>query len=62
MNALAEHLGAGSTAIMTVKFHSFRWRDHLRDAKRALAPCYDVVVSRRLPHNRDEATLLLRRK
>jgi len=62
MNILATHLAPEGKAIMTVKFPSRRWRHLLAEAKEALAPCYEVLVSRRLPHNGSESTLLLRRK
>jgi len=62
MCSLAGLLPAGGPAIMTVKFHSGRWRGLLREARERLAPCYEVVGTKRLPHNRSEATLLLRRK
>lgn len=60
--AVAHLLRPGAPAVMTVKFMSRRWRQQLQDAKRALAPAYDVIQVCRLPHNRSEATLFLQRK
>jgi len=59
---LAGLLPPGGLAVMTVKFPSRRWRQHLKLARDRLAPCYEVAAARRLPHNRSESTLLLRRK
>ena len=58
---LAPLLRPGAAAVMTVKFTSGRWRGLLKEAADRLAPCYEVVAVRRLPHNRNETTLFLRR-
>ena len=62
MCSLADLLGDGAPALMTVKFTSGRWRRLLKDATGRLAERYDVVATRRLPHNRNETTLFLRTK
>jgi len=59
---LAPLLPPGGPAVMTVKFHSGHWRRLLQEAVAALEPCYEVVRVKRLPHNRDETTLFLKRK
>jgi len=59
---LAPLLPPGGPALMTVKFHSSHWRRLLQEAKAALEPCYEVVRVKRLPHNRDETTLFLKRR
>jgi tRNA(Ser,Leu) C12 N-acetylase TAN1 len=62
MCALAPVLREGALGIMTVKFPSGRWRGLLREATQRLEPCYEVIAVRRLPHNRNETTLHLRRR
>ena len=62
MNALAELLRGGGAAIMTVKFVTRERRRHTREAIRILEEAYTDFKVKRLPHNRNETTVYMRKK
>jgi len=62
MNALSTRLRDGGAVIMTVKFVTRQRRRHVREAVGALEEEYTEIRSRRMPHNRNETTLFMRRK
>ena len=61
MCAFAERLKPGSPALMTIKYVTSARRRHDREATERLSQCYDDIEIRRLPHNRLEATAVMRR-
>ena len=62
MNALAELLREGGAAIMTVKFVTRERRRHTREAIGILEEAYTGFKVKRLPHNRNETTVYMRKK
>ena len=62
MNALAELLRGGGAAIMTVKFVTRERRRHTREAIGILEEAYTDFKVKRLPHNRNETTVYMRKK
>lgn len=62
MSVVADHLRPGGPAIMTIKLLSTRPEPGISAAHSALAGAYDVLATRHLPHNRQEVTVLLRRR
>ena len=62
MNGLARLLREGGLAIMTVKFVTRERRRHVREAMRILEAEYRDFRIKRLPHNRNETTLFMRKK
>lgn len=62
MNALSGRLKEGAAAIMTVKFVTRARRRHIREASEILEERYEDIRVRRMPHNRNEATLYMRKK
>lgn len=62
MCAFAERLRPGGRAVMTIKFTTRARRRHEREAVERLSRCYEDIRVRHLPHNRLEATAVMRRK
>ena len=62
MNALSGRLKEGGGAIMTVKFVTRQRRRHIREATEILGHSYRDIQTRRMPHNRNETTLFMRKK
>jgi len=62
MCAFAPHLRPGGIAVMTIKFMTRARRRHEREAAAILSRCYEDICIRRLPHNRLEATAVMRRR
>ena len=62
MNALAERLREGGAAIMTVKFVTRERRRHTREAIGILEEAYTDFRVKRLPHNRYETSVYMRKK
>jgi 23S rRNA (cytidine2498-2'-O)-methyltransferase len=62
MNALAERLREGGAAIMTVKFVTRERRRHTREAIGILEEAYTDFKVKRLPHNRYETSVYMRKK
>jgi tRNA(Ser,Leu) C12 N-acetylase TAN1 len=60
MNQLADHLEEGGTALMTIKFVT-RERRHISEAIEILKARYGDFRVKRLPHNRFETTLFMRK-
>jgi 23S rRNA (cytidine2498-2'-O)-methyltransferase len=61
MCAFAERLRPGGAAVMTIKFVTAARRRHEREAVERLSRCYEGIRIRHLPHNRLEATAVMRR-
>jgi 23S rRNA (cytidine2498-2'-O)-methyltransferase len=61
MCAFARRLRPGGIAVMTIKFVTAARRRHEREAIERLSRCYQDIRVRRLPHNRLEATAVMRR-
>jgi 23S rRNA (cytidine2498-2'-O)-methyltransferase len=61
MCAFAERLRPGGRAVMTIKFVTSARRRHEREATERLSRCYTDIAVRHLPHNRGEATAVMRR-
>jgi len=61
MCAFAARLKPGSPALMTIKYVTSARRRHDREATERLSQCYGDIEIRRLPHNRLEATAVMRR-
>lgn len=62
MCAFAQRLRPGAIAIMTIKFVTAARRRHEAAATEILAERYDSIRVRRLPHNRFETTVAMRRR
>ncbi|MBA7603016.1 Ribosomal RNA large subunit methyltransferase M [subsurface metagenome] len=62
MNALAELHREGGAAIITVKFVTRERRRHTREALGILGEAYTGFKVKRLPHNRNETTVYMRKK
>jgi 23S rRNA (cytidine2498-2'-O)-methyltransferase len=62
MCAFAERLRPGAPALMTIKYVTSARRRHDREVTERLSQCYDDIEIRRLPHNRLEATAVMRRR
>lgn len=60
MSSVAGALKPEGVAIMTIKLPQRRPEPGIAAATQALAPAYDVVALKHLPHNRQEVTALLR--
>ncbi|HEX2036393.1 MAG TPA: SAM-dependent methyltransferase [Chloroflexota bacterium] len=60
MCAAAPSLKPHGVAIMTLKLPYRRPEPSIRRAREALAPAFDVLAIRHLPHNRQEVTALLK--
>lgn len=61
MCAFAERLRPGGWAVMTIKFVTSARRRHEREATERLSRCYTDIAVRHLPHNRAEATAVMRK-
>lgn len=61
MVGLVRHLRKDGTAIMTVKFITRNRRKHVSEAIETLKTVYNQFRVRKLPHNRYETTLFMRR-
>ncbi|MCS7120781.1 MAG: THUMP domain-containing protein [Nitrososphaerota archaeon] len=61
MVRLSEHLVDGGSALMTVKFVSRERRRHISEAIRILEEAYRDFVVKRMPHNRFETTIFMRK-
>jgi hypothetical protein len=59
---LAPMLKPGAPAVMTIKFMTARRGEHEREAREALAEAYEAIRVKRLPHNAQETTAVMRRK
>ena len=62
MVALSERLRDGGSAVMTVKFVTRERRRHTREAMEVLEGAYEDFIVRRLPHNRSETTVYMRKR
>ncbi len=58
---LADHLREGGIALMTVKFVTRNRRRHVNEAIEILKTGYKDFKVKKLPHNRYETTLLMRK-
>ena len=62
MNALSARLRDGGEVIMTVKFVTRNRRGHIREAVEALSSHYQDIKVRRMPHNKNETTIYMKKK
>ena len=58
---LADHLRNGGIAIMTIKFITKNRRKHVEEAIKILGDRYGVFQIKRLPHNRYETTVFMKK-
>lgn len=62
MCEMAELVEPGAMAVMTVKFFTPRWSRHVDEAKDILGREYEDIQVRRMPHNANETSLVMRRR
>ena len=62
MNDLAERLKEEGEAIMTVKFVTRDRRGHIKEAVQALESKYQDIRVRKMPHNKNETTIYMKKK
>jgi len=62
MNSLADRLRDEGEAIMTVKFVTRDRRKHIREVKEVLNIEYQDIKIRRMPHNKNETTLYMKKR
>ena len=62
MNDLANRLKEGGEAIMTIKFVTRDRKGHIQEAKKVLDSEYQDIKIKRMPHNKNETTLYMKKK